>query len=220
MRSRVDRRVGRVRTALGGLAVAAGCAAVAIGAAAEPVRGRNIQVGSALAAVGVLLLAPVLAPRLAIAVAAPLRRMVGVVGTLARDNAVRSPRRTAATALPIAIGLGLVGFLLTLATGTKDSVVDTVDRTLHADYQVQTFGRRTAMSPGVADVLATRPELAAVTSVRSTNASVGADRVQRGRGRPGPPRVRPLARCHRWRPRRCRRRRHRGESAGRRSRRA
>ena len=172
----VDRRAGRVRAALGGLAVAAGCAAVLIGAVAEPVRGRHIQVGSVLAAAGVLLLAPVLAPRLAMAVAAPLRRMVGIVGTLARDNAVRSPRRTAATALPIAIGLGLVGFLLTLATGTKDSVVDTVDRTLRADYQVQAYGRRTTMSPVVADLLADRPELDAVTPVRSTNVSVGADR--------------------------------------------
>jgi putative ABC transport system permease protein len=173
----LDRRSGRARATLGALAVAAGCVFILTGAVAEPVHGRHIQVGSALAAVGVVLLGPVLAPRLAIAIAAPIRRTVGVVGTLARNNAVRSPGRTAATALPIAIGLGLVGFLLTLANGTKTSIVDTVDRTLQADYQVRAFGQRTAMSTRVADRLAGLPEVAAVASVRSTSAYVGADRV-------------------------------------------
>ena len=55
---------------------------------------------------------------------------------LARENAKRNPRRTAATASALMIGVALVGFITILAASTKASIAAAVDRSLRADYVV------------------------------------------------------------------------------------
>ena len=45
-------------------------------------------------------------------------------GTLAKENAVRNPRRTASTAAALMIGVGIVGFILVLAASVKQSITD------------------------------------------------------------------------------------------------
>ena len=57
--------------------------------------------------------------------AAPLARVRGMAGTLARENAMRNPKRTSATAAALMIGVALVGFITILASSTKASVDDT-----------------------------------------------------------------------------------------------
>ena len=63
-------------------------------------------------------------------------RVSGATGNLARENAKRNPRRTAATASALMIGVFLVGFITILATSTKASTAAAVDESLRADYVV------------------------------------------------------------------------------------
>ncbi len=60
--------------------------------------------GAVLLIIGVFVLTPLLSRPL-IAAAAPLMRAFGIAGKLARQNSVRNPRRTAATASALMIGL-------------------------------------------------------------------------------------------------------------------
>ena len=67
----------------------------------------------------------------------PLQKLSPVSGRLARDNSIRNPGRTAATASALMIGLGVVVFVAVFAQGLKSSFVDGIDRMVKADYIVQ-----------------------------------------------------------------------------------
>jgi putative ABC transport system permease protein len=70
---------------------------------------------------------------LASAVGRPLERLRGVPGRLARENAVRNPGRTAATAAALMIGLALVSFVAVFAAGLRGSIDDAIDKTFAGD---------------------------------------------------------------------------------------
>ena len=72
---------------------------------------------------GVLTLAPLAARPLARVVGAPLR-LRGMAGDLARQNAMRNPRRTASTAAALMIGLTLVVGMGVFASSLKASFGD------------------------------------------------------------------------------------------------
>jgi putative ABC transport system permease protein len=83
-----------------------------------------------------------LSPVLARWVIAPLGRIVGhpfgMVGQLARTNAIRNPRRTAATAFALTIGLVLVAGVAVLGSSAKASVAKLVNTSVRADYILTT----------------------------------------------------------------------------------
>ena len=66
----------------------------------------------------------------------PLVRLAKTSGRLARDNTMRNPARTAATAAALMIGLGVVVFVAVFAQGLKSSFVDSFDEVVRADYVV------------------------------------------------------------------------------------
>jgi putative ABC transport system permease protein len=174
----LDRRAGRIRAVVGALACVAGVGAVLAGVLSDPVESAFLQGGAIACAVGVLVLAPVLARALSQLLGAPVSRIRGIVGELARGNAVRSPRRAAATLLPLVIALALMGFLATLAAGTKASSVGAFDRTIRADVRVEAAGsemHQPKMSTAAADRLAGLPELATVGAFREAEATVAGD---------------------------------------------
>jgi putative ABC transport system permease protein len=171
----LDRRASQARTLIGALATLGGVATVLAGVLSDPARDSFIRAGGAAAVLGVLVLGPVLARSLSRLLGAPVGRARGIVGALARDNATRSPRRTAATVLPLVLGLALVGWLLTVEAGRKASTAGRFDRSFHADFRLEATG--TDMSPQVAERLAGLPELASVTPVQVTAATVNGDPV-------------------------------------------
>ncbi len=67
-----------------------------------------VTVAGAVLMTGLMLLTPWLAVGLGALLRGPLRRLAGVHGTLAVENARRNPRRTAATASALMVGLALV----------------------------------------------------------------------------------------------------------------
>jgi putative ABC transport system permease protein len=171
----LDRREGRAR-ALAGMGLAAvGVGLVLAGALGDPVESAYLVAGVVATALGVLVLGPVLARSLSRLLGVPVGRAAGVVGRLAVGNAVRSPRRTSATVLPLVVGITLLTFLATLAAGTRASATDGLERTLRADYRLAAAGvgmHQPRISPQVAGRLVGLPQLAAVATFRDTDATV------------------------------------------------
>ncbi|HET7718328.1 MAG TPA: FtsX-like permease family protein, partial [Acidimicrobiales bacterium] len=110
---------------------------------------------------------------------APLPRLRGAAGTLARENAMRNPKRTAASASALMIGVGLVGFITILASSTKASINAAIDRAVTGDLVVTSgtgfFG---GIDAGFAKRLESVPEVDSATGVRMGAAKI-ADKVER-----------------------------------------
>jgi len=132
--------------------------------------------GAAVAFVAVIVLGPVLAQPLSRVLGAPMPRLSRVTGRLARDNAMRSPRRTAATSSALMIGVGLVGFIAVLASSFQASIAHAVDTTIGADLVVNPEGGGggpgNGLSPALADELAGAPAVEVVASQRVDFAEV------------------------------------------------
>ena len=71
---------------------------------------------------------------LAFVLGAPGARFGGAAGSLARQNAVRNPTRTASTAAAVMIGLALITFVAVLGKGVRASFTDSVNQLFVADY--------------------------------------------------------------------------------------
>jgi len=65
------------------------------------------------------------------------RPFVGITGRLARENSVRHPGRTAATAAALMIGVALVSFASIFAASAKETVSGYIDRGMAGDAVVQ-----------------------------------------------------------------------------------
>jgi putative ABC transport system permease protein len=81
---------------------------------------------------------PVLARPVARVIGWPMARFGGVSGALGRENAIRTPKRTASTAAALMIGVALVGFIMTFAASAKASINSAVDRDFHGDFVLDT----------------------------------------------------------------------------------
>jgi putative ABC transport system permease protein len=135
-----------------------------------------VGVGAAVMFIAVAVLAPVLARPAARLIGWPMAKFGGVSGALGRENAMRTPKRTASTAAALMIGVALVGFIMTFASSAKASINGSVDRDFHGDYVLDTgtYGIG-GVSHTLATDLAARPEFSAVTSTRFVAASIDGD---------------------------------------------
>jgi putative ABC transport system permease protein len=109
----------------------------------------------------------------------PLPRLRGVSGQLARENAMRNPKRTAATASALMIGVGLVTFITIFAASTKASFSDTLDRAFTGDF-IATSGTAGVggVSPEFTERVSDLPEIEAVGGVRAGLAEIDGDSDQ------------------------------------------
>ncbi|NJQ14449.1 ABC transporter permease [Streptomyces bohaiensis] len=119
--------------------------------------------GSMVLLTGVILLTPVLS-RPVIAAVRPLLRPFGFLGDLARRNALRDSRRTAATASALMIGLTLITALTVGAAGMQRAMSEELRQTVSADYEVRMFST-VPMSPEVREAVAAAPEVTASTGL-------------------------------------------------------
>jgi putative ABC transport system permease protein len=95
-----------------------------------------VGVGAAALLLGAALLSPRLVTPLAAFVGVPLERLRGIPGRIARENAIRNPGRTAATAAALMIGLALVSFVAVFAAGIRGSIDSAIDKTISSDLIV------------------------------------------------------------------------------------
>ena len=133
-----------------------------------------LGVGAVVTIIGVFVLGPVVARPVMGVLGTPIARLSGTTGRLAAENAKRSPKRTSATASALMIGVALVSFITILATSTKESVSDTVGKSLRADYVIGSGGfGGTGLSPTLGTEVAQLPQVAAVSPVRSIPVGLG-----------------------------------------------
>jgi putative ABC transport system permease protein len=95
-----------------------------------------VGLGAAATLFGAALISPQLVTPMASVVGAPLERLRGIPGRLARENAIRNPSRTASTAAALMIGLALVSFVAVFAAGIKGSIDDAIDKTVAGEIIV------------------------------------------------------------------------------------
>lgn len=154
----------RTRSIVGSAVGAAGLAALFVGLFGHVKNGLPlVGLGAALTFLGVATLSPLVARPLAGFIGAPLARFFGLASRLGRQNAMRNPRRTAATAAALMIGLGLVGAVSVLGASIKKSTTEVFDRSLKADFAVANDQFAPVVSPELAKKLAQRAEMAAVS---------------------------------------------------------
>ena len=122
---------------------------------------------------GVALLGPAIARRFARIVGWPLPHVRGMAGTLARENAMRNPRRTSATASALMIGVALVAFITVFAASAKTSTATSVDRAMKSNWIVTTQYGMGGLSPTVTQRIDALPETGAVTALRYFDPQVG-----------------------------------------------
>ncbi len=161
-----------VRNTIGAIFSGAGIAAVLASTGMND--GKTVMAfGAGLLVIGIFVLTPLLSRPL-IAAAAPVLRLFGISGKLARQNAVRNPRRTAATASALMIGLTLITGLTVIAGSVQQAVDKMATDAVKADYVVSMAGR-TPLSPDVAKKLENLPEVTASSPLRQSPSRIDGD---------------------------------------------
>ncbi|MBF6045860.1 FtsX-like permease family protein [Streptomyces sp. NRRL B-1677] len=156
-----------VRNAIGAVLTALGVAIMLYVTTLKDSGGLEIAMaGAALTMAGVIVLAPLLSRPVVHLFARATGRLTGVSGKLAKENALRNPRRTAATASALMIGLSLITGLTVVAVSSNQGVEKMGQQDLTADYKVTSanFG---GLSPDIAKTLAKEPGIAAAVPIRS-----------------------------------------------------
>ena len=157
----------RRRTIAGALVTVAGAVGLGLGLFGNIGNGLQwLGAGTLAVFIGVAMLAPIVVRPLTQAFGAPLGRLKGVTGKLARGNAARNPGRTASTAAALMIGLALVCFAAVLASSLKATVNATLNEVFKADFVLQDGGGQIPFSPQVAAKLRKSPEIAVASPIR------------------------------------------------------
>ncbi len=128
--------------------------------------GLKVATGALIIFVGVTILGSLIARPAAWLIGAPLPALRGMTGRLARQNAMRNPKRTASTAAALMIGVGLVGFVTIFAASATASVNHVIDSEMKADYIVNTGGPGSTLPPAVEDEIRKIPGVAVTSGLR------------------------------------------------------
>jgi len=161
-------RTSRRRTVTGLVLTVLGIALLFLGLfARQGNRLINVAFGAIVIFFGIGILSPLVARPLARVLGWPFAHWAGEPGKIARDNAMRSPRRTASTAAALMIGLALVSFATIFAASLKASVTKILDEAVAADYILSGSSNNSqGFSPDVVRRLAQQPEVDSATGIR------------------------------------------------------
>jgi putative ABC transport system permease protein len=177
-----EARAGRGRIAFATLLCAAGAAVLGyglFGGASGSGAAATLGGGAVAVFIGVALFSPQLVRPLAWLIGAPMERLFGVSGRLARENATRNPARTAVTAAALMIGVALVAFVSIFAAGLRGSIDGAVDRAFAGDLSVvqKSFG---STPPALAAAVRRVPGIAEVSTIRFSEAKVAGKKATTG----------------------------------------
>lgn len=135
-----------------------------------------VGLGALLVFFGVSVLGRTVALPLSRFIGSPLPRLRGITGEIARENAMRNPKRTAASASALMIGVGLVGFITIFVSSATASQDKAIDDSFTGDIVVNSGGGLMGgVDPGLAKELNLLPEVAYATGLRQGFASVDGD---------------------------------------------
>ncbi|WP_024793034.1 ABC transporter permease [Tomitella biformata] len=173
----------RTRTVVGSVIIAIGVAALIAGSLADTtsVAASLVGAGAAAVLIGVLLVSPALSSPAIRVLGYPAEKLGGTVSRLARTNAVRNPRRTAATGFALTLGLMLVTTIAVFGASARASVDTIVDNGITADYILTGTGpsgvpvsaaQPVAAAKGVAEVVQFHPASAQLDGETITGIAV------------------------------------------------
>jgi putative ABC transport system permease protein len=168
----------RVRGIVGTIVLAVGVGLLVLSVAANSGGSTAGLAGLGILAilVGAIVVSPAMSRRSIAGLAFFYPRAFGTIGRLAVDSAQRQPRRTAATASALMIGLALVSMLTVFAASTKASTNKVLDQVVGADFLV--YNQTQAPFPStVADAVAKVPGVAVVSATQNLPALVNGKKV-------------------------------------------
>ncbi len=161
------------RRLISGLAVTmAGVAALLTGILAGSGQIVLAAAGAACCFTGVTMLAPLAVRPLAWLAGAPLVRLPGRAGLLARGNTIRNPKRTSATAAALMIGLAVIAATSVLVSSARATIGQQVTAASRTSFYVQAGNGASGLSPALAQTIARQPAVQDVTEVRQASATV------------------------------------------------
>ncbi|MFF2964329.1 ABC transporter permease [Streptomyces sp. NPDC057963] len=175
-----DPAASRTRALVGLVLLVASLGAVLTGGSADPSAWLSAA-GAVSALAAFVVLGPVASSYAVRLLGAPLDRLRGVPGRLARRNALRSPRRTASTATALMIGVAVVCLFTVFGASLKATMNRTVDRSFAGDVAISApaFGAGgSGLSPRLAPAVDRLPEVATAVGLGKGVAEVdGAGRA-------------------------------------------
>ncbi|WP_405555122.1 ABC transporter permease [Streptomyces sp. NBC_01171] len=162
-----DARAGVIRAVIGLVLTGAGAAGLAAAAAADHATTGSawLGLGIVLTLIGFVVIGPLLASGVVRVLGAIVLRVFGPVGRMAERNALRNPRRTGATGAALMIGLALVACLSVVGSSMVASATDQLDKTVGADFIVQS-DNGSVITPQAVDALKRTEGLERVTEYK------------------------------------------------------
>lgn len=161
------------RIASGIVLLVLGCITLGIGlSGATSITLQLLGVGLLGIFLGVALLAPLAVGPIAAVLGWPVRRLRGVSGLLARENARRNPRRTALTSAALMIGLALVTSVAVLTASFKSSADAAIEGALRGDL-ILFSESGSDFSPALANALKHDSRVTDVTQLRTNSILIG-----------------------------------------------
>ena len=131
--------------------------------------------GAVAVVIAISVFSPQLVRPMASAIGAPLQRIGGLTGQLARENSQRNPSRTAVTSAALMIGLALVAFVTIFASGLNSSVTNVIDSNLKGQIILQGPGGFNPIPPEAAELASETEGVQAASGIRYSNVRVTGD---------------------------------------------
>ncbi|MFG2206166.1 ABC transporter permease [Streptomyces sp. NPDC048638] len=128
--------------------------------------------GAMLTLTGVIILAPLLSRPLVSLAGVVTTRLFGIGGKLAKQNALRNPRRTAATASALMIGLTLMTGMTVVGNSAQQAMDKMTADGLKADYKIAT-STYVGLDPELSQKVAEIPGVEAVAPLRNSGVETG-----------------------------------------------
>ena len=117
--------------------------------------------------IAVVVLGPVIARPIALALGKPIQEARKPIGRFARENAARNPRRTASTAVALMIGATLVTIITIFAQSVKTTVSNQIDKSLKSDYTIRAV--LTGLPPEIVTQIRELPEVRSAIGLNFLN---------------------------------------------------
>ena len=167
-----------VRTVIAVLLAAIGLfliAAALIGGSEGGSGAARIGGGAVCVLVAISIFAPKLVGPAARILGAPIEKMGGLTGRLARENAQRNPSRTAVTAAALMIGLALIAFVTIFASGLSSSVNKVIEDQVPGEIILQGEGGFLPFPAGAVQEVQRIDGVEAASGIRFVQAKVDGD---------------------------------------------
>ncbi|HEX6678023.1 MAG TPA: FtsX-like permease family protein [Actinomycetes bacterium] len=169
-----ERGVSVRRAVVGGALAAAGVAVVvaAVLPGGDAVT-RLTAAGAVLTMAGVVVLGAVVARPASRLIGAPLPRLRGVTGELARQNAMRNPRRTAGAAVALLVGIAVVTLFTAFTASLQASIRQSVSSSFGGDLVIASGGFVGGrLDPRLTGEVGRLPEVRQAVGISTGNAAV------------------------------------------------